>query len=141
MSTTTSRPDYYDSPQRGMLSSSGAVFGASMLAIIGICQVLQGITAVADDKIYVTGIDYVYQFDVTAWGWIHIGIGVIAFAIACAIFADQTWGRIAGIGIAAAGAIMNFLFLPYYPFWSIVLIAFNVFVIWSLSYQLSAHRA
>jgi hypothetical protein len=30
-------------------------------------------------------------------------------------------------------AIANFLFIPYYPFWSLLIIALNVFVIWALA--------
>lgn len=121
-----------------MLSTSGAMFAACILAIAGLFQVLQGIAAVAKDKIYVTGVDYAYQLDVTKWGWIHIVLGVIAVAVAAGILADQAWGRWAGIVIASLAAISNFLFLPYYPFWSLILIAFSVFIIWSLCYQIDS---
>ncbi|HET6747717.1 MAG TPA: hypothetical protein VFL71_00525 [Actinomycetes bacterium] len=30
-------------------------------------------------------------------------------------------------------AIANFLFIPYYPFWSLLIIVLNVFVIWALA--------
>jgi hypothetical protein len=137
MSTTSSRHGH-ESPMRGMVSLSTVMFAACMLAVIGFCQILQGIAAVADDKIYVQGIDYVFEFDVTTWGWIHIVVGAIALAVAAGILANQTWGRIGGIVIAVISAVTNFVFLPYYPFWSITLVAFNVFVIWSLSYQITS---
>lgn len=140
MSTTHSGHDYDDDSARGLVSTSTAIFAASMLAIVGACQILQGITAVAKDKIYVTGIDYVYQFDVTTWGWIHIVLGAIAIAVAVGIIANQTWGRIGGIVIGVLGAVANFMFLPYYPFWSVVLVGFNILVIWSLSVQLRSGR-
>ena len=35
--------------------------------------------------------------------------------------------------MAALIAIANFLWLPYYPVWAIVLIALNVVVIWALA--------
>ncbi|WP_017933657.1 DUF7144 family membrane protein [Nocardioides sp. Iso805N] len=139
MSTTHSGHDYDDSA-RGLVSTSTTIFAASMLAIVGACQILQGISAVAKDKIYVSGINYVYQFDVTTWGWIHIVVGALAIAVAVGIIANQTWGRIGGIVIGVIGAVANFMFLPYYPFWSLVLVGFNVLVIWALCVQLSSAR-
>ena len=38
-----------------------------------------------------------------------------------------------GITLAALSAIANFLFLPYYPFWSLLIIALDVLVIWALA--------
>ena len=37
-----------------------------------------------------------------------------------------------GIAISALSMLVNFLFLPYYPVWSLLIIALNVFVIWAL---------
>jgi len=45
---------------------------------------------------------------------------------------------IAGIVIAMVSALANFMFMPYYPLWALVLIAFDLFVIWSLSTVRSA---
>jgi hypothetical protein len=41
--------------------------------------------------------------------------------------------RLVGIAMAALSAIANFLFIPYYPFWSLLMIALDVFVIWALA--------
>jgi hypothetical protein len=119
-----------------MVAYSVALFAAAMLAVVGVVQVLEGISAVAKDSIYVAGVKYAYEIDVTTWGWIHIVIGAVAVAAAVGLFWDQSWGRIAGIAIAALGAIANFAFVPYYPIWSMVVIAFYGIVIWALAYQL-----
>ena len=39
------------------------------------------------------------------------------------------WARAVGIVLAALSAIANFLFLPYSPVWSVLIIALDVFVI------------
>jgi hypothetical protein len=111
-------------------------FAGVMLVVLSVFQILEGITAVAEDDIYVRGINYVYSLDVTAWGWIHIALGVIGGAVGLGLLARQTWARIAGIAVASISAINNVMFLPHYPLWSIVLIAFDVFVIWALCFQL-----
>ena len=37
------------------------------------------------------------------------------------------------MGIAVVQAITQFMFLPYYPVWSIVIIALDVAIIWALA--------
>jgi phosphotransferase system glucose/maltose/N-acetylglucosamine-specific IIC component len=32
-----------------------------------------------------------------------------------------------------AGAVANFLFIPYYPFWSLLIIALDVLVVWAIA--------
>ena len=125
-----------DDSTTSMVAYSVALFAAAMLAVVGVVQVIEGISAVAKDSVFVTGVKYSYEIDVTTWGWIHIVIGAVAAAAAVGLFLDQSWGRFAGIAIAALGAIANFAFIPYYPIWSLVVIAFYGIVIWALAYQL-----
>ena len=35
--------------------------------------------------------------------------------------------------VAALSAIGSFMFLPFYPFWSILVVAIDVFIIWALA--------
>ena len=132
----TPRSDYEDSTKR-MVAYGTTAFAGVMLATVAVFQILESISALAKDDVYVRGLNYVYNFDLTTWGWIHLLIGVIALAVAIGILLGQTWSRIAGIAIAALGALSNFAFLPYTPVWAIVIIAFNAFVIWALCVQLS----
>ena len=122
--------------------SSAVAFGVTtfagvVLTVVSIFQILEGITAIANDTIFVRGLNYTWQFNIQTWGWIHLIIGLIALAVAIGILLGQTWGRVAGIAIAALIALSNFAFLPYTPVWSVVIIAFSGFVIWALCVQLS----
>jgi hypothetical protein len=136
MSTGSRRSDYENST-RGFLFAGVTGFAGVMLMTVGVFQILEGIAAIADDKVYVTGIKYAYQFDVTAWGWIHLIVGIIALATGFGLLVGQTWARLTGILIAVIGAVANFAFLPYYPFWSVAIIAFNIFVIWAIATQMT----
>jgi hypothetical protein len=136
MSTTTARRRRDDSPGKTMLATSTVIFGAAMLGVVGVFQLLEGIAAVAKDDVYVRGVAYTYEFDVTTWGWIHIVVGAVAAAVSVGIFLDQVWARIAGIGVAVLGAVASFAFVPYYPLWSLVVLAFYGLAIWALCYQL-----
>jgi hypothetical protein len=45
----------------------------------------------------------------------------------------QTWARTVGIVLACVSLIANFLFLPHYPLWSLIIIGLDVAVIWALA--------
>lgn len=114
--------------------AGGATLGAAALLLVaGILGILQGISAVAKDNLFVAGPEYVYKLNLTGWGWIHIVLGVIAIVVAFGMFAAATWARIAAILIASLSIIANFLWLPYYPWWSVLLIALDVLIIWAVA--------
>jgi hypothetical protein len=138
MSSTTSRGGGYDTPVKTAFAFSGAIFAGTILTTVGIFQILAGIAAVAEDKVYVKGVEYVYQFDITAWGWIHMVLGAIAIAVGIGMLLGQTWARVSGIVIAVLGSISAFMFMPYYPFWALALLALYIFVIWSLAQLMSS---
>jgi uncharacterized membrane protein len=109
------------------------VFAAVMMIMAGVWQALTGLIAIFENEFYVTTRNYIFQFDVTAWGWIHLVVGVVMGLTGLGLLAGQTWARVVGIVVAVLSAISNFLFIPYYPFWSILIIAADVFVIWALA--------
>ncbi|AII07343.1 MULTISPECIES: DUF7144 family membrane protein [Rhodococcus] len=114
--------------------AAGTSIGAAIIMVtVGIIQFFQGIAAVAENEVFVTGLNYVYKFDLTTWGWIHIVLGVLVAAVGLALFTGAGWARVSAIVIAAVSILANFLWLPYYPWWSVLIIALDVVVIWALS--------
>src|SRR5687767_4396131 len=72
----------------------GVTVAASVFMCLGgILQALQGIGAIVNDDFYVVGEEYVYSFDVTAWGWIHLILGNVVFAAGIALFSGAVWAR------------------------------------------------
>ncbi|GLZ11490.1 hypothetical protein Acsp04_17250 [Actinomadura sp. NBRC 104425] len=127
------KPDTTATSERRLGWALGVVLFAGILLItVGIFQLIAGIAALARGEFFVVTADYAFSVDVTAWGWIHIVIGVLLVLIGWGIMAGRLLARIVGIGMAVVSAVANFLFLPYYPTWSIVMIALDVFVIWAL---------
>jgi hypothetical protein len=131
MSTPT-RQDYDDSTTGAWAYGIGA-FAGVILAMVGLFQFLQGLSAALEDKVYLTSPDYVYSIDLTGWGWLHMILGAIAVAVGVAVLYGQTWARVAGIVIAVLSAVANFAFLPYYPFWSMMVIAIDILAVWALT--------
>ena len=107
-------------------------FAAVMLMIAGILGVCRGIAAIAKDDVFLTTRNYVFEFDLTGWGWVHLALGALAVIVSLGLFQDAMWARVSGVGIAGLIIIANFLSLPYYPVWSIVMVAFSGFIIWAL---------
>ncbi|UXY31575.1 DUF7144 family membrane protein [Streptomyces sp. HUAS TT20] len=107
-------------------------FAAVMLMIAGILDIFRGIMAIAQDDVFVTTPNYAFKFDLSGWGWVHLILGAVAVIVGLGLFQRSMWARVAGVTIAGLIIIANFLSLPYYPIWSIVMIAFSGFVIWAL---------
>ena len=111
----------------------GTVFAASILILIGSFQIIAGLAGIIDDDFYVVARNYTFDLDTTAWGWIHLLLGILLVVTGWGLFSGHTWARATGIVLAIVSAIENFFFIPYYPFWSILVIALAVWVIWALT--------
>jgi len=109
------------------------VFAAAVMMISGVWHAFAGIGALVNDKVYVSTPRYIYSFDLTAWGWILLILGVAVAAAGFAVLLAATWARVAGIVVASLSLIANFTFLPHYPLWSMVIIALDVAAIWALA--------
>jgi hypothetical protein len=109
-----------------------AVFAGVMLMMIGVFHGLAGLAAIIDDQFFVVSKNYAFEFDTTAWGWIHLIYGVILVFAGYGVFSGATWARLVGITLAAISAIGNFFFIPYQPVWAVLIIALDVLVIAAL---------
>jgi hypothetical protein len=107
-------------------------FAAALMVISGLWALLVGISAIAKDQVFVIAPQYTYKIDVMGWGWIHLIVGIIVAAGGVCLLMGKTWARILAIFLAAVSAVLQFLFLPYYPLWPILIIVLDVFVIWAV---------
>jgi hypothetical protein len=121
---------------RGQQTTSWAVgfilFAAIMMIMVGIFQAVQGLVAIFENEFYVATRNYLFQFDATTWGWIHLLVGLLVAFAGWSLMSGRTWARVLAITLAVLSAIANFLFIPYYPFWSLLIITLDVFVIWAV---------
>jgi len=136
---TTERPAVSYS-KKDSWSLGLAVFAGIMMLMVGILQVVAGIAAVAHDGFYVTTRHYVFEWDTAAWGWLHIGIGIVVGIAAFGVFAGLTPARWIGMAVAGVSAIANFMNIPNYPLWSIALITLDVAVIWALAVYMRPYQ-
>ena len=111
----------------------GITFAATMLILIGIFQGINGLVAIFNDEFFVVTENYTFDLDVSAWGWIHLLIGVGLVLTGYFLIQGATWAGIVAITAAVLTAVANFFFVPYYPFWSILVIGLSCWVIWALT--------
>jgi len=121
------------SPAKRGWSEGGMIFAAVLMLLLGVMQFFQGLAAVIKDSFYVVAPNYAYELDTSAWGWIHMIIGILVAVTGFFLFSGADWARGVGIALAVLSAISQFFFLPYYSIWALVIIALDVFVIWALA--------
>ena len=110
-----------------------AVFAGVLMIIGGAFQALEALAAIVNDKYLVVLPQYIYAFDLTVWGWIHLLVGLALLAVGIFLLRGATWARVAGMVVAGLSALLNFLWLPHTPWWSLTVIVIDILVIWALA--------
>jgi hypothetical protein len=135
---TEQSPSQYRSAGRAGKATSGTavgfiLFAGIMMIMVGVFQALQGIIAIFENEFYVATRNYLFQFDATTWGWIHLLVGLLVAFAGWGLLSGRTWARVVALTLAVLSAIANFLFIPYYPFWALLLVTLDIFVIWAIA--------
>jgi hypothetical protein len=127
-------PHYEAAPGPGPSAAvTGLTVGAAVLMMLsGAWNFLEGLAAVLRGSFFVVLPNYAYNISVVGWGWFHLILGVVVFAAGCALFTDAFWARVTGVVLVALSTIVNFIYIPYQPVWSIALIVIDLAVIWAL---------
>jgi hypothetical protein len=117
------------------------ITAAVLMMISGVWNFLEGLAALIRGSFFVVLPNYAYNISVTGWGWFHLILGAVVAVAGAALLTDRLWARLIGVAIAAVSAIVNFLYIPYSPVWSIALIAIDGLVIWALLTPRRGHSA
>ncbi len=109
------------------------VFASFMMIMIGFFQAIVGLTAIVKDQFFVATPQALVSIDVSTWGWVHLALSILVILAGYAVMDGKVWGRTVGVVIALASAVANLAFIPYYPVWSVIVIAVDVLVIYALT--------
>jgi hypothetical protein len=126
----------YDPDRRRDYSGGAVALTATagiVMVMVGFFHAIQGLVALVNDEFLVVGEDYVFKFDLTTWGWIHLIGGVVVGLAGIALFQGAVWARTVAVIVACVSILASFLWMPYYPLWSMVVIGFDLFVIWAVT--------
>lgn len=111
----------------------GVALAATIMIMLGIFQIFAGLAAIIDDEFYVVLPNYAFEVDTTTWGWIHLVLGAIVLIAGFFLLAGSRVAGTVAIMLAVLSAVANFLFIAYYPFWSLLMIALAVYAIWAVA--------
>ena len=99
----------------------------------GTFHIIAGIAGIWNGDFYVATENYIFTFSAVTWGWIHLIVGIVVLLAGFGLFSGSVWARTIAVILAGLSAIANFMWLPHYPVWSLVVIAFDIAVIWALT--------
>ena len=125
------RPAYSlsDDEPRG---AGWVMFAAVMLGVAGTWNLIQGLLAIADSRVY--GASHLYVFsNLNTWGWIVTILGLGLILAALAIFSGNEFARWFGVAAASLNAIGQLMFVPIYPWWAIAMFSVDVLIIYALA--------
>jgi hypothetical protein len=133
--TEGSAPQYRPSEEEEVaVGRIGLILFAAILMIMGgVFQAFTGLVAIFNDQFLIPTREYLFQFDRTSWGWIHLVLGAVVAGAGAGLLAGRTWGRVIAIVLALCSAVVMFAFLPQYPLWALIVIALSVAVIWAVA--------
>jgi len=109
-------------------------FASIMMVMLGSFHILDGLVGLFQHDYYLVGQNgLTVHVSYTAWGWLHILVGIVVIGAGAALLAGRMWARIVGVLVALVSAVVNIAFLSAYPIWSTIMIALDVLVIWALT--------
>ena len=107
------------------------VFAVALLVTVGFFNLIDGIAAIANSHVFVANAHYVVG-DLRAWGWVVLILGTLQVIAAVAVLAGSQAARWFAVVVIGLNAIGQMLFIPAYPFWSLLIIAVDVVALWGL---------
>src|SRR3954454_7772685 len=112
--------------------SSWIAFAGVMMLIIGSLDVIWGLAAIFNDEIVVVGGHGALIFDITAWGWIQLILGVIVALTGLGLLTGNTAARWAGVFLIGLNSVLQVVWFPAAPLWAFLIIILDIFLIYQL---------
>ena len=106
-----------------------------LLVLVGFFHIAQGIVDLTNNDFYAVTANWAFRLNVTTWGWLHLLGGIIVLLAGIGLFTGSVLARTVAVVVAMISIILSFLWLPYYPWWSLLIIAFDFVVIWALIFH------
>jgi hypothetical protein len=123
----------WEGTAQGAARAGGTLLAAALMFFTGLVTFFYGIVELIQGAFFTSPVNYIFYFSPVGRGITELVFGAVIVAAAVSLLLGMTWARILGVAIAVISAVGNFVLLPYYPVWSVILIALNVFIIWALT--------
>ncbi|MFI0423187.1 hypothetical protein [Spongiactinospora sp. 9N601] len=107
-------------------------FAGIILIMVGIFNIVSGLYAIVNSDLYVQTPSRLLLFNLAGWGWIHLIFGALLLATGIALSVGQTWARAVAVVLVVINAITQLIWLAVNPWWSLVIIAVDVLVLYAI---------
>jgi hypothetical protein len=108
-------------------------FGGVLMAIVGGFAVIEGLIALLAPDFFVTGGGRVLALNLTGWGWLHLLLGLLVLVTGLSLLGGAAWARGVGAALIAINMFVQLVWLPAFPLWSIIIIAFDLLVLYAIA--------
>jgi hypothetical protein len=119
-------------PAAGGQYSGWIAFAGMMMVILGSLDALWGLAAILNNEIVVVGGRGALIFDITAWGWIHLILGLGVALIGFGLLSGNAAARVAGIFVVAINAVAQIVWFPAAPLWAFLMIIIDSVILYQL---------
>jgi len=107
------------------------IFAAGALLVSGAFSMISGAMALFDNDVLMRDRS-VLSIDLTAWGWLHLGLGFLQICAAFALLVGVGWARWVAVVVAGTSALAQMAFLPVHPFGALLIISLDVLAIFAV---------
>lgn len=107
-------------------------FAGILMIISGVLGAIQGLFAVFNDDLVIFGREGALLLDISGWGWVHMLLGLLLLLSGILVLRGNMFGRIVAVILATLSIIVNFIWLPVYPVWAIVVITMDIFILYAV---------
>ena len=115
-----------------MRGAGRVVFAAIMLMIVGTINIIYGIGALDNARIFVNDTRYIFT-NLNTLGWALIILGVVQLTAGFSLIAGNTYGRVIGIIAGSLGALgALFSIGGSNPWWSLAVFALCVWIVYGI---------
>jgi hypothetical protein len=107
------------------------LFAGTMLLMLSVLNGIDGIAAVSNSTFFTENAKFILS-DLNTWGWVLIVIAAVQGLAGIGVWLQVKGVRWVGVAIAATNAVVQLVFMPAYPFWSLTLFTLDILVIYGL---------
>lgn len=106
-------------------------FAGVLLLILGTLNFIEGVAAISNSHFFANNVHYIAG-SLNTWGWVVLWVGVIEVIVGFGVFVKNQFSRWTGALILAVNAMVQLMFIPAYPFWSLTVFALDILAIYGL---------
>ena len=114
------------------VNASWITFAVTMLSMVGMFNVIEGLVALGNSKFYAGNAEYAIG-DLRKWGWISLAVGVLQVLTAVGLIYGSQAARWVGVILAGLNGIAQLVSVQGYPLWSLAAFALDILVIYALT--------